>query len=78
MHLSPAAYVLMIFNGVRATARVAGRSPSSVCKWNKPKEQRGTNGLIPTKAQPILLDKARDLGLDLTAEDLIFGREVNE
>ncbi len=76
MHLSPADYVVRVFKGVRATARLIGRSPTSVSKWTMPKAKRGSNGMIPSQAQRIILLKARALGLDLTAEDLILGREI--
>lgn len=76
MQLTPAEYVISVFKGVRATARAIGRSPSSVCKWRRDKDRAGTDGQIPRCAQVALLLKAREMGLDLTAEDLIFGRAV--
>lgn len=78
MHLTPAEYVIRVFKGVRATARVLGRSPSSVSKWTKTKENRGTNGQIPRKAMWELMAKAREMGIDLNPNDLILGREVKE
>lgn len=76
--LSPAEYVIRVFSGVRATARVLGRSPSSVSKWRKPKADRGTGGQIPRAAMWPLLAKAREMNLDLNANDLLLGREVAE
>lgn len=77
-NLTPAEYVIRVFKGVRATARVLGRHPSSVSKWTKPKERKGTGGQIPRSAMWVLLSKARELGLDLEPNDLIMGREVQE
>lgn len=76
MHLTPAQYVIRVFKGVRATARVLGRSPSSVSKWTKPKSARGTDGQIPGTAQRTIIEKARELRLDITANDLLFGRDI--
>jgi hypothetical protein len=78
MHLTPAQYVIKVFKGVRATARALGRSPSSVSKWTKSRELRGTGGEIPRGALGPLLSKAKELGLDLNAQDLLLGREVAE
>lgn len=76
MHLRPAEYVIRVFKGVRATARAIGRNPSSVSKWQKERENRGTSGQIPHAVQRTILEQARERGLDITAEDLILGREV--
>lgn len=78
MHLSPAEYVIRVFKGVRATARVLGRSPSSVSKWTKSRANRGTDGQIPRAAMWPLLAKAREMELDLSPNDLLLGREVAE
>ncbi len=78
MHLTPAAYVIRTFGGVRKTARIIGRDPSSVSMWNKSREDRGTDGNIPSLAQHKILEEAKALGLDITPDDLILGREVND
>lgn len=77
-HLSPAAYAIQVFGGVRATARAIGRTPSSVSKWPKPKnvDRQGCDGRIPGKVLPLMIEQARKLGLDLTPSDLINGRTV--
>lgn len=76
MHLTPAQYVIRVFKGVRSTARILGRSPSSVSKWTKPKSSRGTEGKVPGPAQHIIIKKAQELKLDITANDLLFGRDI--
>lgn len=77
VHLSPAEYVIRQFKGVRATARAIGRSPSSVSKWRCPKgEKRGCDGQVPGTVQRVILEKARELGLDITPSDLINGRVI--
>lgn len=75
-HLSPAEYVIHVFRGVRATARAIGRSPSSISKWTSPRDTQGRGGSVPGSVQKTILAKAKELDLDITADDLIFGRDV--
>jgi len=74
--VSPAEWVIRCFGGVRATARALGRSPGTVVKWRQPKEQRGTGGEVPRGVQRIILELARTKKLDITPNDLMFGRKV--
>lgn len=76
--MNPAEYVIHVFDGVRATARAIGRSPSSVSKWQKPRAERGCNGQIPSAAQLLILKKAKELALDVTPDDLIYGRKISK
>jgi hypothetical protein len=78
MTLSPAQCAIQVFGGVRATARVAGLSPSSVSRWQISKEDRGTGGMVPTSVQRKLLEAAKERQLTLSADDLILGREVGD
>ena len=79
-HLSPAEYVIHVFKGVRATARAIGRTPSAVSKWPKPKnvDRQGCDGRVPQKVQARILDEAEKRGLDITLNDLFYGREVSQ
>lgn len=76
LRVSPAEYVISVFGGVRKVARAIGRDPASVSRWRRAAGQKGTDGRIPSKAQQELLAKAQALGLDLTPDDLLLGREV--
>lgn len=69
---TPADKVIAAFHGVRATARVLGRNPSSVSRWRKSREDGGTGGRVPSNLQEAVLLAARQQGLNLTAEDLII------
>ncbi len=71
VHLSPVEYVVHIFSGVRAAGRAAGRHGTVVAKWRK-------SGRIPNTAYIPLLEAAKERGLDLTANDLIFGRSFKQ
>lgn len=66
---SPAELVIASFNGVRATARELGCDPSAVSRWKK-------TGMIPVSYQKRILELAWEKGVDLTAHDLIFGRQA--
>jgi hypothetical protein len=66
-HLNPVEYVIFAFKGVRATARYLGKDPAAISKWRK-------LGTVPVRAQIPILDKAKELGLDITPADLIYGR----
>lgn len=78
MHLAPAHYAAHVFGGVCALARVLGKSPGRVSNWLRPRSVRGQGGRIVSDDIKVrLLDLAKEQGLDLTAEDLIRGREVH-
>lgn len=78
MHFTPAQYVTKMFGGIRATARAIGRDPSSVLQWGKPVEIGGRGGMIPTAIRLTILAKAKELDLDITSQDLDYGREIPE
>ncbi len=77
-HLAPAEYALRIFGGPRKLDRLIGKIPgSTTSRWKRPRSLGGSDGDVPTAHwQRVLLAEARRLGLDLTANDLIFGRDV--
>ena len=56
------------FGGVRELARKIGRDAGSVSKWKR-------QGTIPTSIQKKLLEKAWELDLNISAHELIFGKE---
>jgi len=65
---TPYELVIAEFGGVRELARQIGRDAGSVSKWKK-------HGTIPTSIQRKLLETAWDRGIELSAHELIFGRE---
>ena len=74
MKLSPAEYVIRTIGGVRKTARAIGRSAGTISQW---RSKKGTGGEVPRDAQKSILKFAKTKRLDITAEDLIFGRSVS-
>ena len=67
--ITPAQLVVQSFNGVRATARELEIDPSIVSRWKK-------DGRVPDTYQRRILETAWENGIDLTAHDLIFGRQL--
>jgi len=76
--LSPAEYVIYAFGGVHAAARAIGRDAGSVCAWKRPRSRKGSDGRVPGKAQMAILRVARDMQIDITPEDLVIGRMVDD
>lgn len=58
------------FKGIRATARAIGCNPGNVSKWAR-------REFVPSHLQPILLERAEELNLELTAEDLIPRKDAS-
>jgi hypothetical protein len=76
MHLNPAQYVVHCFGGVRKAGIALGRTASAISKWNKSDKNFGCGGRIPSRMQEVILEVARIKKLDITAQDLVLGREV--
>jgi len=66
---TPVQIAIAEFGGVRPLARAIHRDPASVCKWQK------GDGTIPTSIQKKLLETAWDRGYQISAHEIIFGRE---
>jgi hypothetical protein len=54
-----------IFGGIRPMARAIGEPPSNVAAWKRV-------GRIPADKQPVVLQKADEIGLAVTAEHVVF------
>lgn len=65
----PGPLVVQTFGGVRKLARLLGCDPSTVSRWQ-------ATGRVPSSMQRNVLQAAWDHGLDLTAHDIVWGREV--
>lgn len=75
--MTPAEYVIHVFGGVNSAARAVGYSGAAVCKWQKSREWRGSKGVVPQRSQEKVLRAAQRMRLDLTRNDLIYGRDIS-
>ena len=66
---TPYQLVISEFGGVRALGRAIQKDPTNISKWGK------THGCIPAKFQKKVLEKAWELGYELTPYNIIFGEE---
>ncbi len=65
--------VITEIGSVRKTAKLLGIDPAKVTKWRWPPERKGSGGNIPKAYKTRILDLAEEMGLDITAEDLVRG-----
>lgn len=65
----PGPLVVQTFGGVRKLARQLGCDPSTISRWS-------STGRVPSGMQRQVLQLAWSEGLDLTAHDIVWGREV--
>lgn len=71
MKLTPTEYVIRQFGSIANLARFLESTVQGVGRWRRDRE-----GRIPDTYHIRILDHAKRKGLDLTPEDLIYGREV--
>ncbi len=76
--MSPAELVIEKFGGARPLARELSIDHTSVLRWPKPREQRGSGGNIPSKYHAKILKLAEVHGIDLSANELIFGNRIDQ
>lgn len=65
---TPVDLAISVFGGVRALARHLDCDPAAVSRWKRA-------GHIPATKQRKLLERAWERGVDITAHEVIFGRE---
>ena len=66
---TPVQLLIKEFGGVRALARAVHRDAASVSRWQK------GDGLVPTSMQKKVLETAWDNNINISAHELIFGRD---
>lgn len=69
-HISPVDLAIDAFGGVRKLARAIGRDPAAVSRWRR-------SGVVPTSVQKKILELAWERGIDISAHEIIFGREID-
>jgi hypothetical protein len=73
--MEPAASIIKKFGGNKQVSQIVGCSLPATYNWPKPRAEGGTDGLIPQRHHPKLLDYARTHGVDLRAEDFLPVRQ---
>lgn len=80
MKLNPAEYVILIFraNGISQNrlAILLGTCPANISGWQHRDHKTQAKGTIPAVWRKPLLELAKEHNLDITLEDLEYGREV--
>ena len=66
---TPYELVIAEFGGVAALGRGISKDPSAISKW------ANRHGCIPSTEQKKVLEKAWELNLNISAYDLVMGRE---
>jgi hypothetical protein len=69
-HISPVDLAIDMFGGVRKLAKAISRDPAAVSRWRK-------SGLVPTQVQRKVLAAATERDINITAHDIVFGREIH-
>ena len=62
-------------DGIKAVAKITGKSYTQVWRWMRPRDNGGTGGLIPSEHAQELLNWARKRRVSLVADDF-FGKRV--
>jgi hypothetical protein len=67
--MEPASTILSKCGGAPRVAEWVGTHVTRVRRWSYPKSRGGTGGLIPARVQALLLEKARENGVNLSPAD---------
>ncbi|CAB5223299.1 hypothetical protein UFOVP381_24 [uncultured Caudovirales phage] len=68
--VSPAQAVIEAFGTNAEVARIISVSKSTITRWGYDKANKGTDGRVPQKYWPTLLDAARKRKIKLNVRDL--------
>lgn len=68
----PASSIINRCGGVPTVARWLGLNRTSVLRWTHPRERGGTGGLVPSKHQTDLMEKAREAGVSISPADFFW------
>lgn len=78
VRLTPAQYVIGVFGSVHKTAKALKIRAPSVSKWYSPRRADDLNGFIPLRSCIKILRLAGERDLDITPNDLFYGRKIDE
>lgn len=69
--MEPAQTIIKNLGGPTAVAGIVGVHRTRVSNWTRPRDVGGTGGTIPFKHVPLLIEAAKDRGIDLSADDFL-------
>jgi len=67
--MEPAHTIIKKLGGEAAVAQITGTAYTAPYRWQHPKDKGGTDGTIPSKHIPTLLEYAKSHGVDLSASE---------
>lgn len=76
--MEPARTIISRLGGPNKVSAIAGVHRTRVSNWARKKQDGGTGGVIPFKHVPALIAAARDMGVDLSADDFLPTTEAAE
>ncbi|EJF83600.1 hypothetical protein [Bartonella rattimassiliensis] len=77
--ITPAVMIIKYLGGAKRVSLISQCHVSAVYKWAYPFEKReGKGGIIPAKYQVMLLNYARDHGIDLRPEDFFYPERLQK
>lgn len=71
--LEPANSIISRLGGPDKVREITNASRTRVYRWTQPRENGGTNGVIPTRHAAKILAFAREQGIQISAEEFIGG-----
>ncbi len=75
--MEPAFTILMKLGGAKKVASYLGIAISVPYRWTYERKRGGTDGYIPARQQPKLLEMSREIGAGLTAADFFVSNRTD-
>lgn len=69
--MEPASTIIKRLGGPSKVAKVVGVHRTRVSNWMRPRSVGGADGTIPFRHVPRLIEHARSVGVDLSADDFL-------
>jgi transposase len=69
--MEPATHIIKQFGGVQSVQKITGVHVTRVYNWMRSKDEGGTGGTIPFRHVPKLLNAAREMGVEISADDFL-------
>lgn len=74
----PAATIIGALGGLSVVAKAAGVSVVTAQRWRFPVSNGGTGGFIPRKHHAVLIELAKERGIDLTVAAFVDAAQLPE